>query len=77
MDAKGPKMLNADFTPEAKLGQHLKDVRLMLEAGTKSGALLPLTQLHEYVLAELVAAGLGELDNSAVIRAFEGRGNEP
>jgi 3-hydroxyisobutyrate dehydrogenase-like beta-hydroxyacid dehydrogenase len=72
MDAKGPKMIAGDFTPEAKLAQHLKDVRLILDAGLKAGSPLPLSTLHERLLAELVGRGLGDLDNSSVIRAFGG-----
>ena len=30
MDTKGTKMLSGDFTPEARLAQHLKDVHLIL-----------------------------------------------
>ena len=37
-DAKGPRMLAGDFAPEARLSQHLKDVRLILaEAPDRSG----------------------------------------
>lgn len=71
MDAKGRKMIDGDFATEAKLAQHLKDVRLILETGARTGARLPLTRLHEQLLSELVAGGSGELDNSAVIRAFD------
>ena len=71
MDTKGEKMLTGNFEPQARLAQHLKDVRLILEAGRQSNATLPLSELHEQLLAELVQAGCGELDNSAVIRAFE------
>ncbi len=73
MDAKGQKMIDGDFTPQAKLSQHLKDVRLILAEGEKAGATLPLSELHETLLAELVGEGFGEFDNSAVIRAFDGR----
>ena len=52
MDAKGHKMIEADFTPEARLSQHLKDVRLILEAGRRTGAELPFSRLHEGLLAE-------------------------
>lgn len=68
MDVKGPKMLAEDFAPEARLAQHLKDVRLILAAGGTT----PLSAVHESLLAELVDCGLGDLDNSAVIRAFDG-----
>lgn len=71
MDAKGRKMIEGDFAAEAKLAQHLKDVRLILEAGGRAGVDLPLSGLHETLLAHLEEIGLGECDNSAIIRAYE------
>jgi 3-hydroxyisobutyrate dehydrogenase-like beta-hydroxyacid dehydrogenase len=73
MDVKGAKMLSGDFTPEARLAQHLKDVRLILETGRGTGARLPLSALHEQLLAEAVERGLGASDNSAVIELFRKR----
>ncbi len=75
MDSKGPRMIVGDFAPEARLAQHWKDVRLILEAGQKAGAELPLSTEHERLLSSLVAQGFGELDNSCVIRAFQGNSN--
>jgi 3-hydroxyisobutyrate dehydrogenase-like beta-hydroxyacid dehydrogenase len=72
MDAKGRKMIDREFTPEAKLAQHHKDVQLILQSGHAAHAGIPFSELHARILAELVARGLGECDNSAVIRAFEG-----
>ncbi|HZL90763.1 MAG TPA: NAD(P)-dependent oxidoreductase [Pirellulaceae bacterium] len=77
METKGRKMLVGDFEPEARLTQHHKDVKLILEAAQKSGAKLPLTQLHELLLSALVAAGCGELDNSVIVRAFLPQGLTP
>ncbi len=71
MDTKAGKMLDGDFTPQARLSQHGKDVRLILSAGERHGATLPLSTLHDQLLSRLVQAGLGDLDNSAVIRAFQ------
>lgn len=73
MDTKGRKMIDADFAPQAKLAQHLKDVRLILEAGRRAAAALPLSELHEQLLSSLNAQGLGDWDNSAIIRAFDGQ----
>lgn len=70
METKGAKMLAEDFSPQAKLSQHLKDVRLILAAGERTGALLPLSRVHRELLARAEAAGYGELDNSAIVRAF-------
>jgi 3-hydroxyisobutyrate dehydrogenase-like beta-hydroxyacid dehydrogenase len=71
MDAKGPKMVRGDFTPQAKLSQHIKDVRLMLEEANRAGAVLPMSTTHLALLERAEAAGLGELDNSAIIRAIQ------
>lgn len=70
MATKGEKMLTGDFSPQARLSQHSKDVRLILASGEQTGARLPLSQLHAQLLAEREAAGDGDLDNSAIIRAF-------
>lgn len=71
MDTKGPKMLSGDFTPQARLDQHWKDVRLILELGRQHDATLPLSQVHDGLLERASAMGFGAEDNSAVIRAFE------
>jgi 3-hydroxyisobutyrate dehydrogenase-like beta-hydroxyacid dehydrogenase len=67
MDTKGEKMVRGDFSTQAKLSQHLKDVRLMMES---SNLKLPLTETHRALLEKAVAMGLGELDNSALIRTY-------
>ncbi|MCX6849452.1 MAG: NAD(P)-dependent oxidoreductase [Verrucomicrobia bacterium] len=67
MDTKGEKMITQDFTPQAKLSQHLKDVRLMLAA---SAIPLPLSEAHRELLEKAEALGYGEADNSAVIQAL-------
>jgi 3-hydroxyisobutyrate dehydrogenase-like beta-hydroxyacid dehydrogenase len=70
MDTKGHKMLACDFSVEARLSQHLKDVRLILAAGARCGAHLPLSFVHRMILEQAEAAGFGPADNSAVIQAF-------
>ena len=77
MDSKGRKMIDEEFSAEAKLNQHLKDVRLIVEAGDEAGAKLPFTHMHESLLAKLASCGLGECDNSAIIRAFAGEEEKP
>ncbi|MST95261.1 MAG: NAD(P)-dependent oxidoreductase [Pedosphaera sp.] len=69
MDTKGDKMISGDFTPVARLSQHLKDVRLMLAATPLA---LPLSETHRELLEKAVALGYGEFDNSAVIKAIQG-----
>jgi 3-hydroxyisobutyrate dehydrogenase-like beta-hydroxyacid dehydrogenase len=71
MDTKGLRMINEEFEPEARLSQHLKDVRLILAAGERSGARLPLSGVHRELLETAEAAGFGAADNSAVVKAFQ------
>jgi 3-hydroxyisobutyrate dehydrogenase-like beta-hydroxyacid dehydrogenase len=73
MDAKGPKMVKGEFTPEARLSQHIKDVRLILAEAERGNAPLPFSTTHLDLLEQAEAAGLGELDNSAIIRVIEDR----
>ena len=71
MDTKGQKMIDRDFTPQARLSQHLKDVRLILALGTKVGANLPLSELHRLFLEAAEKGGHGDADNSAIAKVFE------
>jgi 3-hydroxyisobutyrate dehydrogenase-like beta-hydroxyacid dehydrogenase len=70
MDAKGRKMIEHDFTVQARLSQHLKDVRMMLQAAGGAGMPLPLADTHRRLMEKAEAAGLGELDNSAIIEVL-------
>jgi 3-hydroxyisobutyrate dehydrogenase-like beta-hydroxyacid dehydrogenase len=71
MDVKGQKMLDGDFTPQGKLSQHLKDVRLILDEAHRAGIELPLSQTHRKLLLAAEEAGFGDQDNSAIIRVIE------
>ncbi len=70
MDVKGRKLVERDFAVQARLSQHLKDVRLMLETAATAGIELPLTDTHRRLMEQAEAAGLGELDNSAIIEVL-------
>lgn len=76
MDTKGEKMIHGDFEPQARLSQHHKDVRLMLQAAAGTGTDLPLTRAHARLIELAERAGYGAQDNSAIIRAFEHLGSE-
>jgi 3-hydroxyisobutyrate dehydrogenase-like beta-hydroxyacid dehydrogenase len=71
METKGPKMVAGDFSVQARLGQHLKDVDLILDAAAGAGVTLTLAAAHRAILDTAVAAGLGDLDNSAIISAYQ------
>lgn len=76
MDVKGQKMVQSDFSTQAKLSQHLKDVRIILETAQHVGMLLPLSSLHRQLLERAESLGFGELDNCAVIRLYRGESGE-
>jgi 3-hydroxyisobutyrate dehydrogenase-like beta-hydroxyacid dehydrogenase len=72
MESKGERMVKGDFeNPQARLSQHLKDVRLMIEAAKDSGAQIPLTTLHESLLEQSEHLGFGASDNSAIVQALK------
>jgi len=71
MDVKGKKMVDGDFSTQAKLSQHSKDVRLMLDEASRAGISLPLSKLHLQLLDQGERQGLGGMDNSAIIQALE------
>ena len=70
MDTKGRKMVERDFATQAKLTQHLKDVRLMIDAAHDAGLVLPLSEAHRGLLEAAERAGFGDADNSALIEAY-------
>jgi len=65
--AKGEKMVSGDYAPESRIRQHLKDVQHIRKYARMP---LPLTDAHQKLLDEAVAAGDGELDNAAIIRRW-------
>jgi 3-hydroxyisobutyrate dehydrogenase-like beta-hydroxyacid dehydrogenase len=73
MDIKGPKMVQREFQPEAKVVQALKDAHVMLDQGKAVGQPLPLTAITAALLQACVAQGEGELDNSIVIEEIRRR----
>ena len=73
MATKGTKMVEGNYETQAKLSQHLKDVRLILQEATKNRASSPLSEVHAELLEVAREMGFGDADNSAVIEAFRGR----
>jgi len=68
---KGRPMFERDFTPLFKLEHMLKDVRHCLDEARALGVELRLGSLVEPLFAQSAAAGHGEEDFAAVIRALE------
>lgn len=73
METKGPKMVRGDFSPEGRIKQTLKDVRLMLDQAASAGQKLSMLEVNADMLEACVRAGESDLDNSAVIREVRRR----
>lgn len=73
LDAKGKKMINRDFSTQARISQHKKDVELILKMAKELGIKLPLSEFNHEILNSLVLKGSGDLDVCAVIKELEER----
>jgi 3-hydroxyisobutyrate dehydrogenase-like beta-hydroxyacid dehydrogenase len=73
MDIKGGKMLSGDFSPQGYVAQSLKDFSLMLEQARRVKQRLPLGEVYKGLMDGCIAAGEGQLDNSAVIKEIRRR----
>ncbi len=71
MDTKGSMMVAADYSVQARLAQHLKDVRLIRDLARRHAAKTPLSDVHEALLQSAVELGFADADNSAIIEAFK------
>ena len=73
LDTKGIKMIEKDLVPQARLSQHLKDVRLILDSASEQQLSLPLSETHRSLLETAEQLGLGDKDNSSIIEALRRR----
>jgi 2-hydroxy-3-oxopropionate reductase len=74
---KGPKMLNADFSPEGQVRISLKDARLALEQGARFGSPMLVGSLWAQLEQSAYQQGFGELDSSAFIEVLRGLAGLP
>jgi len=70
-DYKAPFVLRKDYSPNFPLRLMLKDIRLMLEAGARSGVKLPGTEVLERIYAQAADAGMKDLDYAATLKLIE------
>jgi 3-hydroxyisobutyrate dehydrogenase-like beta-hydroxyacid dehydrogenase len=67
---KGPKMLNADFSPEGQVKTSLKDARLALEQGQRYGAPMFVGALWAQLQQSAYQHGLADHDSSSFIEVL-------
>lgn len=71
MATKGQRMVDREYEVQARLSQHLKDVRLILTEAARVGSQTPLSSVHKSLLEQAEHLGFGQSDNSAIIEAFQ------
>jgi 3-hydroxyisobutyrate dehydrogenase-like beta-hydroxyacid dehydrogenase len=71
MASKGPKMVAREFSPLGRVTQSAKDFGLIYDQAIQAGQGLPMAQRYLEVVGRSIAAGEGDLDNSAVLLEIE------
>ncbi|MEE9273722.1 MAG: NAD(P)-binding domain-containing protein, partial [bacterium] len=71
LEVKAPKILSGDFRPGGRVRSHIKDMRYALEKAGELEMSLPAAGLVAETFAAVEAAGEGDLDHIAIIRAVE------
>lgn len=71
MELHGQRMIDGSFEPGGKALTQRKDLQQALELAQVVNARMPATALNRELYDELIAAGGGELDHSALIKVLE------
>ena len=72
MEAKGPMMLDRNFTTGFRIRLHQKDLRNVLQTGQELNVPLPVTALIQQMLGALINDGESEADHAAILHFLEG-----
>ena len=72
MEAKGPMMLDRNFTAGFRIRLHQKDLRNVLQTGQELNVPLPVTALIQQMLGALINDGESEADHAAILHFLEG-----
>ena len=76
LDVKPQRLLAGIRTPGFKSSLQAKDLNIVMETAHDYETILPGTAINAQLFNAMVAAGAGDLDNSAVIQIIEGLNNE-
>jgi len=71
LDTKPQRLFAGNRAPGFKSSMMLKDLNIIVDSAKVYGIPLPMTAVNAQLFAALVAAGQGDLDNSAVIGVIE------
>ena len=71
LEVRAPQILRRDLGPGFKAQMQYKDLNIVADAGRAVRAPLPVTAVVRELYAAMLAAGRGDLDNSAIVTVLE------
>lgn len=71
LDNKTPRLFAGNRQPGFKAALQAKDLNIVMETAREFGVPLPMTAINLQLFNAMIAIGMGELDNSAVIGVIE------
>jgi 2-hydroxy-3-oxopropionate reductase len=71
LEVKAPRILRRELEPGFKAYMQYKDLNIVLDAGRTYQVPLPVTGTVRELYSALMAAGRGDLDNSAIVTVLE------
>jgi 2-hydroxy-3-oxopropionate reductase len=71
LDVKPARLFSGNRQPGFKASLQAKDLNIVIETAKEFGVPLPMTAVNAQLFNAMVAMGLGNLDNSAIISVFE------
>jgi 2-hydroxy-3-oxopropionate reductase len=71
LDIKPPRLFVGNRTPGFKARLQAKDLAIVVESARQYGAPIPATAVNAQLFEAMLALGMGELDNSAVVGVIE------
>jgi 2-hydroxy-3-oxopropionate reductase len=71
LEVHGERMIKRTFNPGFRIGLHQKDLNLALQGAKALGVALPQTAGAAQLMQVCDAAGLSQMDHSALVRALE------
>ncbi len=71
LDVKPPRLFDGNRSPGFKAHMQLKDLRIVMETAQEYGIPISSTIENTKMFQQMIDAGMGELDNSAVVGVIE------
>jgi 2-hydroxy-3-oxopropionate reductase len=71
LDVKPDRLFEGNRSPGFKASMQAKDLKIVLDTGKQHGIPLPSAAIHSQLFNSMVAMGIGDQDNSAVIAVIE------